>query len=633
MTFNTGNPVGSTDPRDLYDNASNFDEGMNKVGPSFTDRLGVLRKTWNGMETEFDLAQAGRVAEFQAFLAASGYVSLGNYAAGLNFTAYNQYMARDGFFYRPAPSSVPFTTTGTWVGGDESLFVLFPADDALRQDLAAPGGYTLVNGAISRAEGAQSTDVQLVSSRTLHQRVGDVAVSTRAPLQRLLSKLAGYKFGAVAQTFRIYGFGSSVGNGAELPNPATQAPVIKFAEYIDDTLNRAGVYPIQVTNKSVDGSIVYDFLNTDWPAVVASGVYPDICLFVYGMNDFATAQFNSGQTIEGFEDNLRVSVLTAQRSGADVVLCTTPHPHTERFSYSLPTTVDMTWPVFAAKPVADASLYPPAASATTSILADGANIPCDVRFLHGNELIRKVAADLGCALIDAERYWFNAVAANGQDALYGLTSDNHPNLLGHQSSYWAAFDQFCAGLVSGAVGAVAAPVVNRGLVVRGNPTYDTAQQAMVDVTTDTAFGVATILRDQYGRPIETVEHSGIVTQRSYTAAPWAGPYSASLTTSVHRTKGLFAAGEFVDIPIPQEGAARIFVNAWFPGQPTWGHAANIIAVNPDGITTTFSQQTTDVTGGVNPQFTVSSVAGGLRITVVYNNTTLIYAAEHLQQVV
>lgn len=143
-TYNTGNSLGSTDPRDLYDNASNFDEGMNRSGPTFTDRLGNLRKTWNGMETEFDLAQAGRVAEFQAFLVASGYVSLGNYAAGLNFTAYNQYMARDGFFYRPAPSTIPFTTTGTWAGGDESLFVLMSEDAVLRQDLAEPSGAELV---------------------------------------------------------------------------------------------------------------------------------------------------------------------------------------------------------------------------------------------------------------------------------------------------------------------------------------------------------------------------------------------------------------------------------------------------------------------------------------------------------
>ena len=135
-TYNTGNPLGSTDARDLYDNASNMDDGMNSATPSFTDRLGVLRKTWNGLEAEFDLAQAGRETEFQQFLTDSGFVSLGNYAAGLNFTLYNQYMARNGFFYRPAPSSIPFTTTGTWVGGDENLFNLFSADDVLRQDLA-----------------------------------------------------------------------------------------------------------------------------------------------------------------------------------------------------------------------------------------------------------------------------------------------------------------------------------------------------------------------------------------------------------------------------------------------------------------------------------------------------------------
>jgi hypothetical protein len=143
-TYNTGNPVGSTDPRDLYDNASNFDEGMNAIAPSFTDRKGVLRKAWSGMETEFNLAQSGRETEFQQFLTDSGFVSLGNYASGIDFTAYNQYMARDGFFYRPAPSSIPFTTTGTWVGGDEDLFNLFSADDVLRQDLAADDGAGLV---------------------------------------------------------------------------------------------------------------------------------------------------------------------------------------------------------------------------------------------------------------------------------------------------------------------------------------------------------------------------------------------------------------------------------------------------------------------------------------------------------
>ena len=152
-TYNTGNALGSTDPRDLLDNASNLDEGMNSALPTFTDRLGVSRDTWVGMQNSFALAQSGREAEFQQFLTDSGFVSLGNYAPGLNFTAYHQYMARDGFFYRPAPSSIPFTTTGTWVGGDEDLFNLFSADDVLRQDLSngidPAKGVALVAGAVA----------------------------------------------------------------------------------------------------------------------------------------------------------------------------------------------------------------------------------------------------------------------------------------------------------------------------------------------------------------------------------------------------------------------------------------------------------------------------------------------------
>lgn len=135
-TYNTGNALGSTDPRDLLDNASNLDDGMNSALPTFTDRLGVSRDTWSGQEAAFDLSQAGREAEFQAFLVSSGFISLGNYAAGISVTAYNEYVAFSGFFYRPAASSIPFVTSGTWVGDDENKFVLLSPEDVLRQDLA-----------------------------------------------------------------------------------------------------------------------------------------------------------------------------------------------------------------------------------------------------------------------------------------------------------------------------------------------------------------------------------------------------------------------------------------------------------------------------------------------------------------
>lgn len=50
-TYNTGNPIGSKDPRDLYDNAENFDHAINDDESVFIDRLGVQRTTlWQMLE-------------------------------------------------------------------------------------------------------------------------------------------------------------------------------------------------------------------------------------------------------------------------------------------------------------------------------------------------------------------------------------------------------------------------------------------------------------------------------------------------------------------------------------------------------------------------------------------------------
>lgn len=48
-TYNTGNPIGSTDPRDLYDNAENLDDAVNSSADTFQDRLGKSRLTWEGI--------------------------------------------------------------------------------------------------------------------------------------------------------------------------------------------------------------------------------------------------------------------------------------------------------------------------------------------------------------------------------------------------------------------------------------------------------------------------------------------------------------------------------------------------------------------------------------------------------
>lgn len=143
-TYNTGNPVGSTDPRDLYDNAQNLDALVNSTTElSHADRMGVQRKTWHGMEAEFDAEQAQRSSEFAQFLADSAYQDLGVYGAGIEVTRYNQVFLKDGEFYRAAATLVlPYTTTGVWVS--ESASFVGVGDAVLRKDLQSTGG---ANGA------------------------------------------------------------------------------------------------------------------------------------------------------------------------------------------------------------------------------------------------------------------------------------------------------------------------------------------------------------------------------------------------------------------------------------------------------------------------------------------------------
>lgn len=125
-TYLTGNPLGSTSPKDLYDNTSNFDDFSLSPSPSFTDRLGKRRETIAGME-----------AAFANFLQASGSVYVGEYAAGVTLTRRNQYVVRDGVAYRPdIATPMPLVLTGDWAI-DQPKLLAFDSDALLRADLAS----------------------------------------------------------------------------------------------------------------------------------------------------------------------------------------------------------------------------------------------------------------------------------------------------------------------------------------------------------------------------------------------------------------------------------------------------------------------------------------------------------------
>ena len=111
-TYNTGNPLGSSAAKDLYDNAQNLDFAVNSITQSiWLDRFGRARKTWFGIEK----------TALEA-ISAFGYVTMDSFEDGATVTLPNQILRwkSNGEYYRwdgefpktVASGSTPDTTGG-----------------------------------------------------------------------------------------------------------------------------------------------------------------------------------------------------------------------------------------------------------------------------------------------------------------------------------------------------------------------------------------------------------------------------------------------------------------------------------------------------------------------------------------
>lgn len=174
MAYDTNNPLGSKDPRDLYDNATNLDLYVNGEQPMYPNRFGALKLSMEGMNQQFEAAQDGRQATFQAFLDQSNYAFIGDYIAGLVFTTRSQYFVRNGVMYVPENDlTLPYTTTGVWAT-EETLFKVLADDATLRQELLATDGSNRVGhnpsgtydaGTVGAQLKTYATDITTVNTR------------------------------------------------------------------------------------------------------------------------------------------------------------------------------------------------------------------------------------------------------------------------------------------------------------------------------------------------------------------------------------------------------------------------------------------------------------------------------------
>ncbi len=144
MTHNTGNPIGSTSSKDLTDNTKNLDLLVNGNNPFYPDRNGVLRKSWKGMEGDFNAGQAHRESvfvtdqakrdsHFSSFLDASGYEAPVPYTSGITLVRPTQTITYLGNEYRAKSEFVPLETT-SWVVDEQKLKLV--GDESLRQEVA-----------------------------------------------------------------------------------------------------------------------------------------------------------------------------------------------------------------------------------------------------------------------------------------------------------------------------------------------------------------------------------------------------------------------------------------------------------------------------------------------------------------
>lgn len=419
-----------------------------------------------------------------------------------------------------------------------------------------PWRYVVPDSDTSGASGLWERDPQ----KDIKARTNSASV---ASLPRFIRKLEQYNE-ASAPTINITCLGSSVGNGATLPTPSTQAPVQKFGQRIEEKLNKLGTINFNTTNYSVNGSTLSGGVLTDFDLMLSGlGTSPDLLLLAYGMNDSAASLYNTGQTYPFVYTNTVELVRRARENDCDVVIMTTPHVHTERSattSFALNATLRCLYPeasfihtgssdisftaatnridaptgkftnpafgfgievgrvinvsgtvsnngdytIASVDPSGDfitvleslvdesntsatikriaiqgEELTPTTANSAPIVdaIGDGRTIPISHRHYRVNQAMRRAAVDLGVPLIDVEYYWFKAVAENGQDALFNAGEFNHPNLLGHQLSYWQAIYDFVDSLSE----SYQSPVQQNTLIVDRLGINDTLPDATLSV--------------------------------------------------------------------------------------------------------------------------------------------------------
>ncbi len=151
-TYKTKNPLGSAAVKDLYDNAENVDKFVNdRTKEELEDRLGVLRKTWHGMEMIFSRFIDYITGRGERAVAAIGWQELGNWAVGLAVDNRQQIVYYNGSWYKylgelehVIAGGSPENDGGVWSAANPTGKWSNIGDAALRSNLGSGEGAMMV---------------------------------------------------------------------------------------------------------------------------------------------------------------------------------------------------------------------------------------------------------------------------------------------------------------------------------------------------------------------------------------------------------------------------------------------------------------------------------------------------------